>query len=435
LGKTIAEKILVSHMIEKAADVKAGDYILAKPDIILLNDVSGPVAVKQFRRITNKVADPDKVVIVIDHFSPPPNLDAASNNKLLREFAKEQGIKILFDIGEGIEHTLLPERGVVKPGSLVIGGDSHTTTYGAFNAFGSGFGATDIAVALALGYLWFRVPESIRFEFHGTRPPFVTGKDLILHVIHDIGVDGATYMSMEFGGEALNRFNIDEYMHMSNMAVEAGAKAGIFEPNEVIIEWAKSKYGSIFNSFVKADPDAKYVDIRKYDISTMEPMIAKPHSPGNVVPISEVGGVSVNQVYIGNCANGTPTDLRQAAAILKGRKIADNVRLIIVAATRNIYKQALKEGLIDIFIEAGAFVTHSTCGACAGLHMGLLADGEVAVSNINRNFRGRMGSAKAEIYLTNTYVAAAAAVAGKIVDPRKIADWSEVKNFVYGART
>ena len=434
MGFTIAEKVLGLHVVGGRREVRAGDYVLARPDVILLNDVSGPLAIKQFRQIVGdggKVADPSKVVFVNDHFVPPPTIEAAINAKLMRQFAGEFGIK-LFDVGEGIEHTLLPEQGLVKPGYLVIGGDSHTTTYGAFNAFGSGFGATDIAVALALGYLWFLVPESQRFIFEGDRPPFITGKDLILNVIRDIGVDGATYQSMEFTGDALLKFNIDEYEHIANMAVEAGAKAGIIEANEVIMRWAESKFRGEVINYVRADLDAKYVEVHRYDITKMEPMVAKPHSPGNAVPISEVEGVHVDQVYIGNCANGTLTDLRQAAAVLRGRKVAPGVRLIVVPATRSIYEQALREGLIDIFIKAGAFVSSPTCGACAGLHLGLLADGEVAVATTNRNFRGRMGSAKAEIYLANAYVAAAAAVKGEITDPSKLISWSEVKKFVYG---
>jgi len=432
VGKTIAEKILQAHLVEKHNEIKPGEIVLAKPDVILLNDVSGPLSIKQVKNIgARKVKNVNSLVLVLDHFEPPPSLEAAQNNKVMRDFAKEQGTNKFFEIGSGIEHTLLPEMGLVKPGYLIIGGDSHTTTYGAFNAYGSGFGATDIAVAMALGYLWFRVPESQLFIFKGSRPPFITGKDLILHVIGDIGVDGANFQSMEFSGPALLNFNIDEYMHVANMAIEAGAEAGIFEPNEVIINWSKTHLGEVTN-LVKADNDAKYLDVHEYDITSLEPLIAKPHSPGNVVTVKEVEGVPVNQVYIGNCANGTITDLRQAAAILRNKKISKDVRLIIMAATRNVYKQAIKEGLIDVFIDSGAQVSHSTCGACFGGHMGLLADGEVAITTTNRNFRGRMGSAKAEVYLANAMVAAASAITGYITDPRKVADWDEVKKFVYG---
>ncbi|MGC8566652.1 MAG: 3-isopropylmalate dehydratase large subunit [Caldisphaera sp.] len=434
MGKTIAEKIFHNHLTKDSDEAKAGNYVLASPDIILLNDVSGPVAIKQFDKIgAEKVANKENIVIVLDHFSPPPNIDAAQNNKMLRDFAKKQGLKNIFEIGEGIEHTLLPESGFIKPGSLIIGGDSHTTTYGAFNSLGTGFGATDMGVSMALGYLWFLVPESINFEINGKRPPFVTGKDLVLNIIDDIGVDGATYMSMEFSGDALLKFNVDEYMHISNMSVEAGAKSGIFQPNDNIILWAKSKFLSQYDKLlVKSDFNANYYLVKRYDISKMEPMIAKPHSPGNISPISEVEGIPVNQVYIGNCANGTLTDLRQAASILKGKKIAKGVRLIVVAATRSIYIEALKEGLIETFLNAGAFVTHSTCGACAGLHMGLLADEEIAITTTNRNFQGRMGSSKAKVYLSNAFVAAASAIKGEITDPRKLAEWNEVSKFVYG---
>jgi 3-isopropylmalate/(R)-2-methylmalate dehydratase large subunit len=432
MKQTIAEKILSKKNIE-GKEVKAGDIILGKPDVILINDASGPLAFIQFKKIgAKKVADPQSVVMVLDHFSPPPSLSAAEDFKEIRIFVQEHGIPNFFEMGSGIEHTLLPERGFIKPGSLIIGGDSHTTTYGAFNAFGTGLGSTDIAVALALGYTWFLVPESQRFEFEGERMPFVSGKDLILRVIKDIGVDGATYQSMEFAGSGLLQFNMDEYMALCNMAVEAGAKAGIVEANENIAKWAVSKFGYL-PELVRADEGAEYVNVIKYNLSEIdEPLVAKPHSPGNVVGVSEVEGIRVDQVYIGNCANGTLTDLRQAAFVLKGRHVAKGTRLIVVPATQQIYKQAIKEGLIDIFLEAGAVISPPTCGACFGGHMGLLADGEVAITTTNRNFRGRMGSAKAEIYLANAFVAAASAVTGYITNPKKIVNWEEAKKFVYG---
>ena len=432
MKQTIAEKILSKKNIE-GKEVKAGDIILGKPDVILINDASGPLAFIQFKKIgAKKVADPQSVVMILDHFSPPPSLSAAEDFKKIRIFVQEHGIPNFFEMGSGIEHTLLPERGFIKPGSLIIGGDSHTITYGAFNAFGTGLGSTDIAVALALGYTWFLVPESQRFEFEGERMPFVSGKDLILRVIKDIGVDGATYQSMEFAGSGLLQFNMDEYMALCNMAVEAGAKAGIVEANENIAKWAVSKFGYL-PELVRADEGAEYVNVIKYNLSEIdEPLVAKPHSPGNVVSISEVEGIHVDQVYIGNCANGTLTDLRQAAFVLKGRHVAKGTRLIVVPATQQIYKQAIKEGLIDIFLEAGAVILPPTCGACFGGHMGLLADGEVAITTTNRNFRGRMGSAKAEIYLANAFVAAASAVTGYITNPKKIVNWEEAKKFVYG---
>jgi len=432
MKQTIAEKILSKKNIE-GKEVKAGDIILGKPDVILINDASAPLAFIQFKNIgAKKVADPQSVVVVLDHFSPPPSLSAAEDFKEIRIFVQEHGVPNFFEMGSGIEHTLLPERGFIKPGSLIIGGDSHTTTYGAFNAFGTGLGSTDIAVALALGYTWFLVPESQRFEFEGERMPFVSGKDLILRVIKDIGVDGATYQSMEFAGSGLLQFNMDEYMALCNMAVEAGAKAGIVEANENIAKWAVSKFGYL-PELVRADEGAEYVNVIKYNLSEInEPLVAKPHSPGNVVGVSEVEGIHVDQVYIGNCANGTLTDLRQAAFVLKGRHVAKGTRLIVVPATQQIYKQAIKEGLIDIFLEAGAVISPPTCGACFGGHMGLLADGEVAITTTNRNFRGRMGSAKAEIYLANAFVAAASAVTGYITNPKKIVNWEEAKKFVYG---
>ena len=433
MKQTIAEKILSKKNIERK-EVKAGDIILGKPDVILINDASGPLTFIQFKNIgAKKIADPQSVVVVLDHFSPPPSLSAAETFKETRKFVQEYDIPNFFEIGKGgIEHTLLPERGFIRPGSLIIGGDSHTCTYGAFNAFGTGLGSTDIAVALALGYTWFLVPESQRFKFEGKRMPFVSGKDLILKVIKDIGVDGATYQSIEFAGSGLLQFNIDEYMALCNMAVEAGAKTGIVEGNDNIAKWTVSKIGYL-PELVKADEGAEYVNSIEYNLSEIdEPLVAKPHSPGNVVSIPEVEGIHVDQIYIGNCANGTLTDLRQAAFVLKGRNVAKGTRLIVVPATQQIYKQAIKKGLIEIFLEAGASISTPTCGACFGGHMGLLSDGEVAITTTNRNFRGRMGSAKAEIYLANAFVAAASAVTGYITNPKKIVNWEEAKKFVYG---
>ncbi|MFP3044948.1 MAG: 3-isopropylmalate dehydratase large subunit [Thermocladium sp.] len=422
MGMTMAEKVLATHT--NSYKVKAGDFVLASPDLVLLNDISGPLAIKQLENHGVNIAMPSKVVIVLDHLSPPPTIMAAQNNKAMRLFAGKESIK-LFDVGEGIEHTLLPERNLIKPGYLVAGGDSHTVTYGAFNAFGSGFGATDIAVTMALDLLWLKVPEAQKFTVVGQRAPFTTGKDLILTIIRDIGVDGANYQSMEFMGSGLLGFNIDEYMAICNMSVEAGAKTCIIEANDVIKEWAKAKLGSDKHQYVKPDPDARYVEEWIYDASRLEPMVAKPHTPSNAVPVSEAEGIHVDEVYIGNCANGTLTDLRQAASVLRGRRVAKGTRLIIVPATRGIYVEALREGLIDVFINAGAVISPPTCGACAGLHMGLLGDGETAVATINRNFIGRMGSPKASVYLANAYVAAAAAVTGEITHPGKIINWGQ----------
>ncbi len=420
MGKTIAEKILEAHALD-GGPVQPGAIVQARVDRILLNDISGPMAFAQFRRMGGqRVAGSEKVALVCDHFVPPPTLAAAHALSEMRAFARTQEIEHFYDVGQGgIEHTLLPERGLVSPGALIIGGDSHTCTYGAFNAFGAGLGSTDIAAALALGHLWFLVPRSIRFELRGSKRLFVTGKDIILRILGEIGADGATYQCMEYGGDGLASLNIDERMAVCNMAVEGGAKTGIVVPDRVVEEWARAHL-SRPAAFVAPDPDARYAATFQIDLSTFGPLVARPHSPASVAPVSGVMGVHVDQVYIGNCANGTITDLRQAAAILGGRRVAAGTRAILVPATQQIYQTALTEGLIEQFIAAGVVVSPPTCGACFGGHMGLLDDGEVAVATTNRNFRGRMGHAGAQIYLANAYVAAAAAVAGEIVDPAHV---------------
>jgi len=419
MGRTIAEKILEAHAVD-GGPVQLGAVVQARVDRILLNDISGPMAFAQFQRMGGRrVPAPEKVVLVCDHFVPAPTLAAAHALKEMRTFARAQGIQHFYDVGQGIEHTLLPERGLVSPGALIIGGDSHTCTYGAFDAFGTGLGSTDIAAALALGRLWFLVPSSVRFEFHGSKRPFVTGKDVILRILGEIGADGATYQCMEFGGEGLASLNMDERMAVCNMAVEGGAKTGIVVPDVITEAWARERLPEPA-TLVGPDPDARYAATYHIDLTTFGPLVAQPHSPAHVAPLPEVAGVHVDQVYIGNCANGTITDLRQAAAVLGGRRVAPGTRAILVPATQQIYHTALAEGLIEQFITAGAVVSPPTCGACFGGHMGLLDDGEVAVTTTNRNFQGRMGHAGARIYLANAYVAAAAAVAGAIVDPAEV---------------
>jgi len=421
MGKTIAEKILEAHAVD-GGPVAPGAVIQGCLDRILLNDISGPMAFAQFAQMGGRrVAEPEKVVLVCDHFVPPSTLAAARALSEMRAFARAQGIERFYDVGQGgIEHTLLPERGLVSPGALIIGGDSHTCTYGAFNAFGTGLGSTDIAAALALGRLWFVVPESVRFELRGRKRPFVTGKDVILHILGEIGADGATYQCMEFGGDGLVSLNVDERMAVCNMAVEGGAKTAIMLFDRECMAWAHAHLSRLPQP-VAPDPDAHYAATCPVDLSALGPLVARPHSPANVVPVSAVRGVHVDQVYIGNCANGTITDLRQAAAILGGRRVAAGTRAIVVPATQQIYQDALAEGLIAQFVAAGAVVAPPTCGACFGGHMGLLDEGEVAVATTNRNFRGRMGHAGAGVYLANAYIAAAAAVAGEIVDPAHVA--------------
>jgi 3-isopropylmalate/(R)-2-methylmalate dehydratase large subunit len=421
MGKTIAQKILEAHRIDQADSVEPGNIIRAFVDLVLINDANGPVAFRHFENMGGgPVADPDRVALVCDHFAPAPNAAGARMLADMRRFAREKGIKHFFDAGKGgIEHTLAPEQGLVGPGDLVAGGDSHTGTAGAFGAFGTGMSWAGIAGILMLGETWFRVPESIRFTLSGRKPAFVTGKDVILKVLQQIGVDGGLYKSLEFAGAGTAEFNMDERLAICNMLVEAGAKTGMVEPDALTATWAKAQSRKPY-TLVTADADADYESQHTIDLDGLTPLVAKPYSPENVVPVDEVKGVHVDQVYMGNCANGTLTDLRQIASILRGRKVADGTRAIIVPATQKIYREAMAEGLIDQFVEAGAAVSTPTCGACFGAHNGALDDGEVAVATINRNFRGRAGHAGSQVYLGNSYVAAAAAVAGEIIDPRRL---------------
>ncbi len=419
MGRTMAEKIFATRCLHGSPS--PGEIIKAQPDVLLLNDVSGPLAFQQFERMGGRrVRHPDRVILVNDHFAPAKDIESARGLRAMRLFAEQQGIPHFFEVGDGgIEHTLIAQKGFVKPGELIVGGDSHTTTSGAYGAFATGMGSTDLAAALALGWLWFLVPESIRFEFYGARRPYITGKDFILHIIATIGVGGATYMSMEFGGPGIGALNNDERMALCNMAAEAGAKAGMVAPDATTRPFLAERVQGDYTE-VHPDPDAHYVATHRFELAAIAPLVARPHSPGNVVPVSEVRGQKVDQVYIGNCANGTMTDLRQAASILRGHRLARGVRMVVVPATQEIYKDALREGLLEVFIDAGAAVSTPTCGACFGGHMGVLDDGEVAVTTTNRNFLGRMGHLGARVFLANAYVAAAAAVAGEIVDPVQV---------------
>jgi 3-isopropylmalate/(R)-2-methylmalate dehydratase large subunit len=421
MGKTIAEKILASHALDASARTEPGNIVRARVDLVLLNDANGPVAIHHFENMGGgAVASPDNLAMVCDHFAPAPNAAAARMLGIMRKFAKDKGIKHFYDAGKGgIEHTLIPEQGLMGPGDLIAGGDSHTGTAGAFGAFGTGMSWAGMAAIMVLDETWFRVPESMRFNLHGTKPAHVTGKDIILKVLQSIGVDGGLYKSIEFAGPGVASFNMDERLAICNMLVEAGAKTGMVEPDDITAEWAqkhcKRKY-----TLLKADPDAQYESRHEIDLTRMRPLVAKPYSPENVVAVDEIKNVHVDQVYMGNCANGTLTDLRQIASILKGRKIAHGTRAIIVPATQKIYLEAMAEGLIETFINAGAAVSTPTCGACFGGHNGALDDGEVAFATVNRNFKGRAGHAGSQVYLGNSYVAAAAAVAGEIIDPAKL---------------
>ena len=416
---TLAEKILLAH--SDAEDVRPGDVLMVRCDVVMANDVSGPVAFRAMEKMgAEKVFDPSKVVMVADHFAPAKDARTAALLKGMKEWSERQGVTF-YDQGRGgIEHTLLCEEGWIVPGSVVAAGDSHTCTYGALGAFGTGLGSTDIAACLAFGDFWQTVPSTIRVEFTGEKQPYVTGKDLILAVISEIGVGGGTNAVLEFVGEGAEALPVDERLAVANMAVEAGAETGIFPADETAAQYLE---GRTDRSWIaeRSDPDAEVARVVQIDLSSLPPLVALPHLPGNVVPVEEAVGTKIDQVYIGNCANGTMTDLRQTAQLLEGHKVHPDCRAIIVPATQRIYREALAEGLLDVFVEAGAMVSTPTCGACFGGHMGVLAAGERAITTTNRNFRGRMGSPEAEVHLANAYVAAAAAVAGEIVHPAEVA--------------
>jgi len=415
---TLVEKILAEHSDNKG--VSPGEFINVRVDLVMSNDITAPIAIREFKRLgVDRVFDPGKVVMVPDHFVPNKDIASAEQAKLMREFAREQGI-IYFELGEmGIEHVLLPEQGLVLPGEVVIGADSHTCTYGALGAFATGMGSTDIAAAMATGDIWMKVPHTIRLVYHGSPGEWVGGKDLILYTIGDIGVDGALYSAMEFAGEAIEALSMDGRFTMANMAIEAGAKAGIFGVDNKTQLYVKSRAERPYLVY-EPDNGAEYSNVIEYDVSDMEPQVALPHSPANVRPVSQVGNIEINQAVIGSCTNGRIEDMRIAAQILKGRKIHPGVRCIIIPGSQQVYLDALAEGMLGIFIRAGAVVSTPTCGPCLGGHMGVLADGERCVSTTNRNFVGRMGSTKSEVYLANPAVAAASAVAGKIVSPEEV---------------
>ena len=415
---TLAEKILAAHADKKK--VSPGEFVNVKVDLVLANDITAPIAIKEFRRIgVDKVFDPQKIVMVPDHFVPNKDIASAEQAKLMREFCYEQGL-IYFEVGRsGIEHVLLPEQGLVLPGDVVIGADSHTCTYGALGAFATGMGSTDIAAAMATGDIWMKVPPTIKLVYHGSLREWVGGKDLILHTIGDIGVDGALYSAMEFTGEAIDLLSLDGRFTMANMAIEAGAKAGIFRVDNKTQLYIKSRAKRSYRVY-EPDSDAGYARTIDYDVSNIEPQVALPHSPANTKPVSQVWDIEINQVVIGSCTNGRLEDLRLAAQILKGRKVHPWVRCIIIPGSPQVYLDALTAGLIEVFIKAGAVVSTPTCGPCLGGHMGVLADGERCISTTNRNFVGRMGSPKSEVYLSNPAIAAASAVAGRIASPGEI---------------
>ena len=419
MGMTITEKILCAHTDHQG--VRPGMLINAKVDIALGNDITAPIAIAEFRKTgAAKVFDKGRVVLVPDHFTPNKDISSAEQSKILRDFAREQGLTYYYEVGEvGVEHALLPEQGVVLPGDLIIGADSHTCTYGALGAFSTGVGSTDFAAAMLTGEAWFKVPETIKVIFHGPLNKWVSGKDLILHLIGLIGVDGALYRALEFCGETVSCLTMADRFTIANMVVEAGAKNGIFAPDRLTRDYVEKRARRDYK-FYASDPDAEYAQVIEIDVTQIEPQVAFPHLPSNVRGISKVGDVKIDQVVIGSCTNGRIEDLRVAAEILKGKKVAPYVRLIVIPATQDIYRQAMKEGLLEIFVDAKAAVSTPTCGPCLGGYMGILAKGEKAVATTNRNFVGRMGHTGSEIYLTNPAVAAASAILGRIAGPDEL---------------
>ncbi|MEA1929232.1 MAG: 3-isopropylmalate dehydratase large subunit [Candidatus Auribacterota bacterium] len=419
MGMTIVEKILAAHCDQDT--VRPAEIIMARLDLALGNDITAPLAIKTFGESgASEIFDREKIVLVCDHFVPNKDIKSAQQCLMIRNFAREQNIDNFFDVGDmGIEHVLLPERGMVLPGDLVIGADSHTCTYGALGAFSTGVGSTDLAAAMISGKAWFRVPPTIQFIYRGKLREWVSGKDLILYTIGKIGVSGAHYAVMEFTGPVISALSMDGRFTMANMAIEAGAKAGIFPPDEKTVEYMKGRSDREYTIY-QSDPDAEYQEIIEIDVSEIEPVVACPNLPSNVKPVREVQGIKIDQAVIGSCTNGRIEDLRVAASILKGKKVARDVRVIIFPGTQQIYLEALREGLMEIFVEAGAAVSTPTCGPCLGGHMGVLAEGERAVSTTNRNFTGRMGHVESEVYLASPAIAAASALTGELTHPGDI---------------
>jgi 3-isopropylmalate/(R)-2-methylmalate dehydratase large subunit len=419
VGMTIAEKILASHT--PTPHFKPGDIIKVSVDVALANDITAPIAIQAFESSgLNRLVDPDRIVFVLDHFTPNKDIASANQCKLVRDFARQQGISRFFDGGEaGVEHALLPELGLVVPGDLVIGADSHTCTYGALGAFATGVGSTDLAAAMMTGQAWMKVPKTMKFVFNGSLRAWVGGKDLVLYLIGKIGVDGALYRVMEMEGTGIDALEVSDRLSMSNMAIEAGAKAGIIAPDAKTEAYVSTRAQRAYTVYA-SDPDAVYESVTVFDCADIEPQVSLPHSPENARGISEVGEVEIDQVVIGSCTNGRIEDLRAAAKIMKGNRVAKGLRCLILPATPRTFRDAEAEGLIEIFLEAGAIIGPPTCGPCLGGHMGILARGERALATTNRNFVGRMGDPESEIYLCGPAVAAASAVTGRISSPQEV---------------
>lgn len=422
MGMTITEKILAAHCNQES--VQPGDLIMAKTDIVLSNDITGPVAIREFQKFgLDKVYDPAQIAMVPDHFSPAKDIKSAELAKDLRNFAKEQKIHHYFEMGKmGIEHCLLPEQAIVKPGQLIIGADSHTVTYGAMGAFSTGVGSTDIAVAMATGEVWLRVPESIKVILTGKPKEHVVGKDVILYLIGKIGVDGARYNAIEFVGAGLDHLTMDSRFTMCNMAIEAGGKSGIIAIDEQTKAYLEETNNTDYTVY-ESDSDAVYTEVIEIDLSAIDPQIAKPHSPSNTVSVYEIERTKIDQVVIGSCTNGRMEDMIAAAEVLKGKTVHEDIRLIVIPGTQQIYKDCMKNGVFEAIIDAGGVISTPTCGPCLGGHMGILAKGERALSTTNRNFVGRMGDPESEVYLCNPAIAAASAIVGEIVAPKEVGTW------------
>jgi|BioPla2DNA2_1021312.scaffolds.fasta_scaffold00325_21 3-isopropylmalate/(R)-2-methylmalate dehydratase large subunit len=416
MSMTMAEKILA-----RAAGLKeteAGNIVMAKIDVAMTHDLTGPLSVESFQKIgVDQVWDPEKIVVLFDHQVPADSLEAAKNHIFMRDFVKNQKITNFYDVREGVCHQVLPEKGHVVPGEVVVGSDSHTCTHGALGAFATGIGSTDMAMVFATGKLWFKVPETIKFEIEGKLGKHVYSKDVVLNIIGQIGADGANYQACEFGGETTSNMSVSDRMALCNMAIEMGGKTGLVEVDEKTISYLKGRVNKPYDSFT-TDEDAKSLTTMNVDINDLEPQIACPHNVDNVKPVGEVEGTPINQIFLGSCTNGRFDDLKVAAKILKGKQISDNVRMLVIPASREIYSQALEKGLMNIFVDAGALVCNPCCGPCLGGHVGFLGPGEVSLSTSNRNFKGRQGSSEAEVYLSSAAVAAASAIKGVITDPR-----------------
>lgn len=419
MAMTVTQKILAAHAGRE--EVFTGELLRVPVDLALANDITAPLAISEFEKAgARQVFDREKIVLVPDHFAPNKDIKSAEQCKRMREFARRMEITHYYEIGRmGVEHALLPEEGLVRPGMVIIGADSHTCTYGAMGAFATGMGSTDLAAAWITGWTWLKVPEAMKFIVRGRLPRWVGGKDIILHVLGRISVDGARYRTMEFTGEAISSLDLDGRLSLCNMAVEGGAKNGIIEADELVTDYLKGRTDAPCEIF-RSDPGAEYVEVLEIDVSELEPQVARPHAPDNVVGISRIGGVEVDQVFIGSCTNGRLEDLRQAAEVLRGRTVSPGVRLIVIPATQAVYSQAMKEGLLEDFIAAGGAVSTPTCGPCLGGHMGILAEGETALATSNRNFVGRMGHPGSKVYLANPAVAAASAVLGRIAGPMEL---------------